>query len=1035
MLSALMPMEERIVLDAAPVAEPAEPAPAETAPAENASDAHASADDGNTDTGNENSNDGNESADVPAALSGDLAPAGAAPGSLVLVNSGVDGGQTLVDAAADDVATLIYDNGSTLEEIIAAIDARFAGEKFSNIALATHGAAGTVDLADNISVTAETLATDAGQQAFFNALGQMLTADGHLDVLSCFSAAGESGDALVNALREATGHEVAASTDATGNGPAADWVLETAGRDVAVLYFTATDDITARLDNPSLVVTNRVGDTLNVAITVNTDDGSTSSDPSHMNLYEAWNRAEYYLDAEGGEFDGINHVNVTIQFDLGLSRTIDCNNALVMSSFQNTLTIDGGVAGVTISAGDSHQIMSFTATATPLATANLNLTHLTFGHGSASNGGALSLVGNADVAFTVSITGCAFTGNQAKIDPAAGNGGNGGAVYAENLTSLDIRGSRFTDNKAEAGGGAVYAEMSNVSIADSRIERNVAGNTPGRSGSAPANGGGIYWKGADNYLTLTRTAINDNTVRANGENYFSFAGDKSGNINVPDGNGGGLYFEGVTEVSKAGIPDLPATPQLSITDCDVHANHADNYGGGIAVFNHHINAQPGTVPVITVTGGHIHGNQAQSGWHGKQVFVDDFSGTFREVKINAMYSEVVHQGAGHLEFIYRHPDWPPFHPAADASASPAATPAAGKSGGGNAVLADMVSDTLAALLAPAASSAAVGGGEVFFAAADGGNADNADNAAPQTAAKTRGHSPLDGGAHGFDGAGGEALNQVIGSLGDSLGVFGGMLSQMGSDGELAALAENACAQSVTLGVLDLNARAVLNLCDALLAHLADAGAGAAGFTFGRWEFNARAVDFHDTPSFSSRFAAAGADVDGGGEISAVVRECRQALVEAQGAALRANEILQLIAANVTDFSDRIVMNSFNAGLLRMVAANENLALRYEVLNGLIKQVEMAEATGRHLGEAELRTLVAGLTQDAAGKAKLVVGTSDRASTDTLASLTRQMAAAQGDTQAALREQITELLSAWQERAGVSAPAPEPAQPVTLAMAN
>ncbi len=84
--------------------------------------------------------------------------------------------------------------------------------------------------------------------------------------------------------------------------------------------------------------------------------------------------------------------------------------------------------------------------------------HSTFGGAAdlgneGANGGALSSIG---VSFTV--LNSLFTHNRA-IGTGAndGNGGNGGAIYNDgNTYTLNVCGSRFTDNTANEGGGAIF---------------------------------------------------------------------------------------------------------------------------------------------------------------------------------------------------------------------------------------------------------------------------------------------------------------------------------------------------------------------------------------------------------------------------------------------------------------------------------------------------------------------------------------------------------------------------------------------------
>ncbi len=70
-----------------------------------------------------------------------------------------------------------------------------------------------------------------------------------------------------------------------------------------------------------------------------------------------------------------------------------------------------------------------------------------------ANGGALSSIG---VSWTV--INSLFTHNRATGHGAnSGNGGNGGAIYNDgNTYTLNVCGSRFTDNVANEGGGAIF---------------------------------------------------------------------------------------------------------------------------------------------------------------------------------------------------------------------------------------------------------------------------------------------------------------------------------------------------------------------------------------------------------------------------------------------------------------------------------------------------------------------------------------------------------------------------------------------------
>jgi polymorphic membrane protein len=122
--------------------------------------------------------------------------------------------------------------------------------------------------------------------------------------------------------------------------------------------------------------------------------------------------------------------------------------------------------------------------------------HSRFVHNVCSNGGALSSIG---VSWTV--TGSRFISNRAighGANPSrvgTPGGGSGGAIYNDgDRMALRISGSRFTDNHANEGGGAIFFVSNDrtgtVSIRNSRLIHNV------NDGFQTAGLPGIYFLGA-----------------------------------------------------------------------------------------------------------------------------------------------------------------------------------------------------------------------------------------------------------------------------------------------------------------------------------------------------------------------------------------------------------------------------------------------------------------------------------------------------------------------------------------------------------
>ena len=97
---------------------------------------------------------------------------------------------------------------------------------------------------------------------------------------------------------------------------------------------------------------------------------------------------------------------------------------------------------------------------------NFNMTNCTIKYNKAcGDAGALSIFTNIYIEVNVTVSYCAFVGNQA--------GGHGG-VFAGNLNFLNISNSNFTNNVANGSGGALIMDSSNLSIYNSIFLKNQA---------------------------------------------------------------------------------------------------------------------------------------------------------------------------------------------------------------------------------------------------------------------------------------------------------------------------------------------------------------------------------------------------------------------------------------------------------------------------------------------------------------------------------------------------------------------------------
>ena len=161
---------------------------------------------------------------------------------VLLVSSSLAADQ-LAAAAQSNVITVTFDGSSdTPETILSTIQTALAGRHAESIAVATHSLGdGQFELTGEYSVSQSSLDASTELQNFWHGVGDLLAADGRVDLLACDLASSEAGGLLISQIESLTGHDVAASDDETGNSAdGGDWILETGNVDVAVTYFDST---------------------------------------------------------------------------------------------------------------------------------------------------------------------------------------------------------------------------------------------------------------------------------------------------------------------------------------------------------------------------------------------------------------------------------------------------------------------------------------------------------------------------------------------------------------------------------------------------------------------------------------------------------------------------------------------------------------------------------------------------------------------------------------------------------------------------
>jgi len=140
--------------------------------------------------------------------------------------------------------------------------------------------------------------------------------------------------------------------------------------------------------------------------------------------------------------------------------------------------------------------------------------------GGGGGGGAIAMRGNKLVVSNVT-----FKSNKCvKAHSDAG----GGAIRVVGVKSVKIKNSTFTSNKC-ANGGAISSLQSPMTITDSKITSNTATGTGASSGKG-GNGGGVYFDGTNQNVTISGTTISKNKVGAGGSGVFYVSNNKTGTL-------------------------------------------------------------------------------------------------------------------------------------------------------------------------------------------------------------------------------------------------------------------------------------------------------------------------------------------------------------------------------------------------------------------------------------------------------------------------------------------------------------------------
>lgn len=251
----LVPFEERILLDAAGVAQVVDSYALE----------HTSDYDHNQTT----------QVDSPGASQGND---DAVDGRVLVISSQVKDSSILAEAAKDNVTVITYDFNTSLSDLADSIADKLAGTQATSIGFALMGADGQFSVTSDVYVTFQNIDANVEFQSFWNTVGGMVQNGGSIDILACNVAGNTDGVALVAQLDALADNadadhyiSVNASTDKTGSTDlGGNWMLEVGNVSALDRYFdnSRIQSWSGLLDSPVQLI--------------EINPGSASSSPSNF---------------------------------------------------------------------------------------------------------------------------------------------------------------------------------------------------------------------------------------------------------------------------------------------------------------------------------------------------------------------------------------------------------------------------------------------------------------------------------------------------------------------------------------------------------------------------------------------------------------------------------------------------------------------------------------------------------------------------------------------------------------------------------
>ncbi|TFG38307.1 MAG: DUF4347 domain-containing protein, partial [Candidatus Aminicenantes bacterium] len=277
-------------------------------------------------------------------IDGTLAIAGQTSNEVIFIDSAVEGLENfLLDHQQADVV-LLDSNRDGMEQIAAALEGR---TNIDAIHILSHGSSGQLTLGDSTFNLQSMNGVHADELAIIK---NALSDEADILIYGCDVGAEESGQAFISALSEATGADIAASTDLTGAADlGGDWVLESKIGTIETDSFVfdsykdvLLDPIVDLNSDPTVTVTNPV-----ITVSPATTNliasgyfGTTAGNDPPAPWVESGtvNRGDVVSDGAGGMrylFD-----RSTVAISQAITVPADTTNTTVTSSSTETTTTD-----------------------------------------------------------------------------------------------------------------------------------------------------------------------------------------------------------------------------------------------------------------------------------------------------------------------------------------------------------------------------------------------------------------------------------------------------------------------------------------------------------------------------------------------------------------------------------------------------------------------------------------------------------------------------------------------------------------------